>query len=237
MRSFLIMAMFAASFANAAWRDYSEVRELQLDTGGLDALQIDAGAGQLDVRGVSGAEKILVIATIRVEDGEDDARKLIEKDMVLTLERKGDEARLVARFERGMWGSGPNAGIDLKVQVPDSLALRVDDSSGSIDIVEMAAAVKIDDGSGSIDVHGAGTLDIEDGSGSIEAFRINGDVRINDGSGSIDVRDVSGSVYIDDGSGGIKVNGVEADLVIIDDGSGSQTYANVAGNVEGKIKE
>ena len=60
MRSFIVMAMFLCSFANAAWRDYTEVQELKLDADGIDELEIDAGAGSMEVKGVAGLESIVV---------------------------------------------------------------------------------------------------------------------------------------------------------------------------------
>lgn len=237
MRSLLLMTMLTMSLANAAWREYTEVRELQLDAAGIDAFALDVGAGKLDIRGVSGSNRILVTATIRVDDDDDDARMAIEKYMTLTLEGDGDTAILLARFGDGLLGMGPDASIDLEVQVPEGTAVRIDDSSGSIDVSGLNADVFIDDGSGSIDVSRAGAVEVHDGSGSIDINYANGDVRIDDGSGSISVTNVKGSVYIDDGSGSIKVNVVEQDLVIIGDGSGSLSYANVGGSVEGDIED
>lgn len=237
MRGLLVIAMFLVSLANAAWQDYTEVRELRLDTDGIKTFILDVGAGSLDVTGVAGSDRILVMATIKVDDGDDDARKLIEKRMSLTLDSNGSEAILIARFEQGMFGTSTDASIDLEVQVPEDVMIRIDDGSGSIDVRSMSADVAIDDGSGSIDVNRAGSVSIDDGSGSILVSDANGDVNINDGSGSITVRNVQGSVRIDDGSGGIDVDYVEHDLVIIDDGSGSLTYANVKGSVEGDIEE
>ncbi|MGI9236958.1 MAG: hypothetical protein ACR2QZ_06150 [Woeseiaceae bacterium] len=54
MRSFIVMAMFVASFADAAWNDYTSVRELKLDANGIQSFQIDAGAGSMEIKGVSG---------------------------------------------------------------------------------------------------------------------------------------------------------------------------------------
>lgn len=236
MRSLLIMAMLAASLAHASYRDYTEVRDLQLDAADIKHLTIDAGAGSMSVQGVRGSDKIVVKATITVADADaDDARKLIESKMQLTLSAKSAKATLNSYFDRGMWGSGPDASIALEVQVPEGMELFIDDGSGPIDVVGTAADIKIDDGSGSISLRTVGKVNIDDGSGSVDVVDASGDVYINDGSGSIKVEQVAGSVKIDDGSGSIRVSDVGKDLIIVDSGSGSLSYANVAGNVEGDL--
>ncbi len=233
MRSFVVMAMFLASFSHAAWTDYEEERDLSLDAGGIGELDIQAGAGTLDVRGVPGQDAIEVRATIVVADAdEEEAARIIAKRMELSLEEHDGKAVLVSDFDSGFMGSGTNARIDLEVTVPAGLPLKIDDSSGSLDVRDVAADVWIDDGSGSIDVENVANLTIEDGSGSIDVEGVAGDVNVTDGSGSITVRSVSGSVTIDDGSGSIRVSDVEEDLIIVDDGSGGLKFSDIRGTVE-----
>ncbi|MGB5257095.1 MAG: hypothetical protein WBN44_07560 [Woeseiaceae bacterium] len=233
MRGLVIMAMFLASFADAAWNDYKTVRELRLDASGIESFEIDAGAGKMGVKGVVGLEAIEVVATILVpESDEDDAMELVEKKLRLSLHRAGDRARLVSHFKPGVFGSESAARIDLEIMVPSGLAIEIDDGSGSIELVDLGGDVSIEDGSGSITVAGVVGLSIDDGSGSIDVSSAAGDVSIVDGSGSIKVRSVAGSVTIDDGSGSIKVNDVAQDLIIVDDGSGGFSYADVRGSVK-----
>ena len=234
MRRFIVLAMFVAFSAHAAASDYIEVRDLTLDAVGLDKLIIDAGAGSLDVTGVDGLRHIEVKASIVVPDAdEDEGRKIIGKSMKLSLEQDGEAAKLVAGFDNRFWGGGSNSRIDLDIRVPASMALTIDDGSGSMEVADVAAAVRIDDGSGSIAVRRVGSLHINDGSGSIDVKAANGDVYVDDGSGSITIEAVGGSVTIDDGSGEIRVTDVAKDLIILDDGSGSVTYTDVRGTFEG----
>lgn len=231
MRSFIVMGMFVAGFAQAGWNDYEEVRELTLDS--VERLNIKAGAGSMDVFGVDGADQVHVKALIIVPGkDEDDARKIIEKKMVLSLEQKGNDGYLEAWFEDGFMGWGPDAHIVLEVNVPSGTAVDIDDSAGSIEVKDVAGDVSIDDSSGSIRVAGVADLTIDDGSGSIKVSGATGDVYIEDGSGSITVKHVGGSVTIDDGSGSINVSDVERDFVVIDDGSGGIRHSNVRGSVD-----
>jgi hypothetical protein len=233
MRSFIVIAMFAASLAQADWADYEEIRNMDLDADGISQLSIKAGAGSMDVTGVSGLDKISVKATIVVPDAdEDDALKVIEKKMTFTLDQKGSEGQLNAWFDGSFMGFGNNAHIVLEVSVPQGLSVNIDDGSGSIDVIDVAGDVTIDDGSGSIDVDNVANLKIDDGSGSIDVDNASGDVSIIDGSGSISVNHVAGSVTIDDGSGSIKISDVENVVIIVDDGCGSLKITIVRGCVD-----
>jgi len=233
MRSYIVVAMFLGSFSSAIAGDYTESRDLGLDVAGLQKLVIDAGAGSLDVKGVEQLDRVEVIATIIVPDvNEADGKKKIAKDMVLSLDRDGEAAKLTATFEQGLWGRGSSARINLEVRAPATIAVKIDDSSGSLDVSGFTADVSIDDNSGSIDVRHVGNLRIHDGSGSIDIDDVNGDVYVDDGSGSITIDAVDGSVTIDDGSGSIRVNDVAKDLILLDTGSGGVSFSDVRGTVE-----
>lgn len=248
MRGFIVMAMFVVSLSHAGSREYTEVRNLELDASGLSEFSIDAGAGSMVVNGVAGSEEIVVVATIRVDtDDPGEGAKFVEKRLRLGLERDGDRAELEAGFTQG-WGWGGNAAVDLDVSMPAGLALVVEDGSGPITVHDVSSTVKIDDGSGSIELRNPGDVDIDDGSGSIRlenagAVKIDdgsgsitivgasGDVYVEDGSGPIDIRGVGGSVTVDDGSGDIEIDDVEHDLIIEEEGSGALRYTNVRGTV------
>ena len=234
MHGKLVLAVLATGLSGAAFADYEEIRELTLDAGGIDTLEIDAGAGSMEVVGVSGTSEIRVVATIQVPGGNDDrALKRIESDMTLSLEKQGDAALLKSWFDNGAfsWGSSPS--IKLEVEMPETMHLAVDDGSGSMDIRNVRGDIRIDDGSGSLTMENVGgQVDIEDGSGSITVSGVGGDIEIDDGSGGIRVRGVAGSVTVDDGSGSIDVSDVEEDLIIVDDGSGGLDFSNIGGRVE-----
>ncbi|MEQ8204772.1 MAG: hypothetical protein RIA65_01250 [Woeseia sp.] len=234
MKSTLILALFVATFAHAAWNDYEEVRELRLDSQGIDVLDVKAAAGRLHIVGAPGARHVTVTATI-VLPGVDHnkAAELIDRDLELSLVPDGNVLRLVARFDHGSWSVGDSPHVHLDIQVPPAMALRLDDGSGSLDVKGTTSAIAIEDGSGSISLRDTGgPVSIDDGSGSIELQNIAGDIHIVDGSGSIRVRDVQGSVSIDDGSGSIEVRKVSRDLIILNDGSGGIRYSDIQGTVD-----
>ena len=233
MRGLIIMAMFAVSLADAAWNNYQEQRGLNLGTAGIRSVDIEAGAGSLDVSGVKGTDAIDVEATIEVPGADaGTARDIIESDLQLKLEKQGDKAIVKAYFDDKIWHTGDSPRVHLTVRMPQNLDLVIEDGSGSLSVSDVSGAIDIDDGSGAIRLANVGgRVRVNDGSGSIYARDIGGDMAIEDGSGSIDVEGVAGSVIIDDGSGSIGVRDVQHDLTIIDSGSGGVRIADVKGNV------
>jgi hypothetical protein len=234
MRSIIVMAMFTASLASGAAKGYEEERNLNLSADGIGTLSIEAGAGELNVTGVSGADEISVTATILMPGRNDDkARKKIESDLVLTLDKQGNTAVLKSYYEHKLFRFGDSPSVELVVRMPDGMNLSVDDGSGSIEITDVSGDIEIEDGSGAINMANVGgEIEIDDGSGSIVAEVVGGNISIDDGSGGIRIEGVAGSVIIDDGSGGISVSGVEEDLIIIDDGSGGLNFSDIKGRVE-----
>jgi hypothetical protein len=228
-----MLIIFAANLVHAAWTDYEEKRDLSLDAEGVQTLQIEAGAGGLDVTGVPGTTKIVVAALIRVPDADaDEAQQILSEDLVLSLDRKGGSADLKAYFENSdRFGNSPS--VSLEVRVPEGMSLDVEDGSGSVEVRNVRGDISLDDGSGSIQLtDSGGRLRVRDGSGSIIIKGAGGDIEIVDGSGSIAVARVQGSVTVDDGSGSIDVSEVSGDLFILEDGSGSIDYSAIAGRVE-----
>ena len=227
LQTLIMMIVFAANLVQAAWKDYEETRDLSLDAEGVEALQIEAGAGSLDVTGVAGIGKIEVAALIRVPEADaDEARKIIGDSLILRLDRDGGRAELKGYFEDagGFFGESPT--VNLEVRLPEGLSLDMQDSSGSIELRNVKGDIELDDGSGSIRLTDVGgNLVVQDDSGSIVINGAGGEVSVVDGSGSVSVVRV-------DGSGSIDVSEVAGDLSIPEAGSGSVDYSSIAGRVE-----
>lgn len=190
--------------------------QLTLSVDDLKQLNIDVGAGDLQIEGVVGLKNIEVKADIwTYKDSENG------DGYTLTLDKQGRTAQLTAEHNsRVSFGANRNTEINLQVRVPAELALDIDDGSGDIRLADLAASVKLEDGSGGIQIDNLnGNLNIDDNSGSIAISNVTGSIDITDGSGSIEIQHVSGSVTIEDGSGDIEVSHV-ANIVEIDDGSG-----------------
>lgn len=233
-----VMAVAAVSLLAAvpAAAEHTEVIELELEAGAVERLQIETGAGPLEVTGLPDTDRIRVRAEIRFPDADaEEAAEIIAERLRLTLEQGIAGAELVAEFNQTGWRAflGESPGMSLDVRVPERFSLEVEDGSGSIAIRDVRGDIDVDDGSGSLVLTNVGgTVSIDDGSGSIAIEAAGGDVVIEDGSGSLSVRDVAGSLTVDDGSGGVTINGVEGDLTVLDAGSGSLRFDNIGGEVE-----
>lgn len=236
MHKLLIIFVLVIIFTDASAAEYEEVRELLLDTEGLESLSINAGAGSLVVIGEPGSGEIRVKATIQLpRANEAKALRKMEKDMLLSLERFGAKATLVGSFRHGIWSFGKGPTIHLEVRMPEGLSLAVKDGTGSVTIESVRGDLYVHDGTGSISLTGVGgNVEIEDGTGSITVIGVGGDIWIDDGTGDIEVRNVAGSVTVDDGTGNIDVSDVDKDLIIVNSGTGGANYSNVKGNVRGE---
>ena len=246
----LLIAALAVPPAAHAWGDdcrAEEPREATVDAQGAQSLRVLAGAGLLRIVGEPGLNQVVVKAKACAHD------EATLKSIRLLASRSGSEVRVEAEMPKSFSGIGTfYARLDLEIRVPAALtadvedssgaaeiasvaALRLKDSSGSIDVKDVKGEVWLRDSSGEIQVRDAGSVLIDDdGSGEIEITGVNGDVHIReDGSGSIEIRDVKGSVTIDDdGSGSIRVRNVGGDFVVRHDGSGSIDYEDVKGTVD-----
>ncbi|WP_404343970.1 hypothetical protein [Pseudoalteromonas mariniglutinosa] len=201
-----------------AWNNemtLQDTKQLTLDAQSLSVLNVEAGAGFLNIVG-SDTDSITVKAEVYQDKAHD--------NYCLALDKSGSSAKLTANNCDS--NNDQPTRIDLTVSIPRTFTLDITDGSGAISIENTADTI-IHDGSGEIQVRNiAGVLDIEDGSGAIEARNITGNVKINDGSGSIDLADTQADVIIHDGSGSIDVQNIVGN-VTVSDGSGG-IYVNKA---------
>ncbi len=240
----LVATHFCISSVYADSLDYKETKDMSIDASDLSLLDIDVGAGFLEIIGDDKLSQIEVTAKIQAHD---------EDEIELSLTTHGNRAKLVADIDHRMqinWGSDDSPRIDLTVRIPTSLELNIKDGSGKISIENIKTNIEIKDGSGSLEVSDVeGNLDINDGSGSIVITDIKGDLLIDDGSGSMTIEkitgkvtiedgsgsmmleDIGGLVTIDDGSGSIKLNNLSQGLTIIEEGSGGLKMSNIEGPV------
>jgi len=168
---------------------YESTKKLNLPSQGIEKLEIDCAAGFLKVYGIESLAKIEVTAEIIVEGKRvRDEEEFVRENIELSLEKRGTKAVLISRFKESFpYISFRKKLINLTVNVPKSINLRIDDSSGSMSVEDIS-----------------GQLDIEDSSGDIYIADIKGNVDIDDSSGDIEAIAISGYLTIDDGSGGIE---------------------------------
>jgi hypothetical protein len=233
----LLILIAILLLAISASADYIEVRQLELPAGDIKLLEIDCGAGFLEILGVAGLDKIEVEAEIILENFDDDeAEDFMDRFMELELRDRGSKAWLISNFEyegpiRSLFSFNGNKLINLTVRMPANIALEIEDGSGYIAIEDINNEIDLDDGSGEITIENCtGEIRLEDGSGDIEISKIEGLVEIDDGSGSIRANEINGDLTLDDGSGNIRIRNVVGDIDI-DDGSGDMSIRDIDGVV------
>ena len=203
----LPLALGLAGTVRADDCEHQARREERIDAAGVKTLHVIARAGSLRIEGQANAGAIAVHGTACA------SRESVLDDIQLKVGRSGASATVEAVIPDSFnWLGGGQARLDLVLEVPQGVALDVEDGSGPIEIRHVASAA------------------VRDGSGEMVIEDVAGEVRITDGSGGIEVRD-AGSVVIDeDGSGGIEISGVRGNVLVKDDGSGSISVREVAGD-------
>ncbi|MAB78491.1 MAG: hypothetical protein CMJ89_03965 [Planctomycetes bacterium] len=196
----------------------------ELNSEGVEVAEIQVGAGFLKIIGEENRHKISLEGTKAA-----DSEATLNEISIVSL---ATAATAIITVD-GPESSDKRYKVDLTLFVPRPMALKVSDTSGSIEISGIRGNIAIKDGSGGIQIKNTeGNVDIDDGSGSIQLADLKGDdLRVTDGSGSISLLNASCSVaQIEDGSGSITVNGMQGNLTI-SDGSGSIDVRTVQGNV------
>lgn len=245
----LLLIQFSTK-ASAESCKFEKTIDKTLDVSNSELLAISARAGELDIVGVPGAGQAVIHGRVCASK-----QSWLEQSEVITTPGKQAEIVVDLPDADGGWTSfGSNyVWMDLRIEVPDKLALDVQDSSGDMSLKNIAA-VQIKDSSGEIEVQNArGPVSISDSSGDIEVNESDGDVTIesdssgdidvtgvngtvlvkSDSSGDIEVSDVSNDVVVErDSSGDISVNDVDGDFRVLKDGSGGIRSRNVKGEVD-----
>ncbi len=213
-----------------AWNcAFEEEIEVTLELSNTQLLEVLAGAGDLEIRGQSGGT--LAVATGRVCASR--AEWLAEAEIVT---EEGPEATIAVSLpdvDSG-WSISGNRYVymDLVVEVPDTVPLKVQDSSGDLRIVG-TASVNVRDSSGDIELEDVkGDIVLNDSSGDIDLLDISGNVTVvQDSSGDVYGRDILGMVLVErDSSGDIRFEDVRDDFVVERDSSGDIVARSVGGD-------
>jgi len=206
--------------------DYSTTIDRTFDIAGIKKLEVEAGAGLLDINGKSGRQDILIRARLCSSSEE-----VLEK-MAVESVKDSDMVHIETQFpNKDSWFGSESAHIDLRLTIPSGMHLDVEDSSGRAS-VKNVASLSMKDSSGELVIEDVqGDLAVIDSSGSIEIEGVGGDVELTDSSGGIYASDVTGSVLvIADSSGEIRVKDVAKDVIVERDSSGAIDVTNVGGD-------
>lgn len=228
----VLAALLLIQFSSKIFADdckFEKIIDKTLDLSNSEILGISAMAGDLDVIGVSNSGQAVIHARVCASK-----ESWLDESELNTTSGKSAGIEVKLPDADGGWLTQMNSYVwmDLRIEVPDNLALDVRDSSGDM-LLKNIAAVQIRDSSGDIEVKQArGSVTISDSSGDIEINESEGDVTIeSDSSGDIAAIDIHGSVLVmSDSSGDIDVSRVSDNVVVERDSSGDISATDVGGD-------
>jgi DUF4097 and DUF4098 domain-containing protein YvlB len=210
--SFLVPAFIGLCSSQAAAAQfcrYSSERSASINAVGATRLVIEAGAGDLLVRG--GNNLRTVEATGRVCAFKEAALAQVQ----ISARREGTTLYVTTvQPETGGSFSWLNTTLDVAVTLPVSLSVEVKDGGGDLSIARVRSAK------------------IEDGAGHIKVGQIAGDLVVSDGAGDIDIDQTVGKVTIErDDAGDIYIEDVRRDVNVLFDTSGTLQVERIGGSV------
>jgi hypothetical protein len=246
----LMLLALGPATASASWGNQCEFRADRaggVDAKGVEKVILRAGAGDLKVIGRSDAVRIEArgIACASKQELLDASR--------LSVRREGN----VVTIETSLPQDDPNwlpvvdgqAYIELGIALPATIAveaidssgdaslenlrsLQLQDSSGDLEVQQIAELADISDSSGDLEIDGAGSVRVRDSSGDIEIEDVRGDVEVtSDSSGDMRISEVAGGVRVlQDSSGSIRIEDVKGSVVVEQDSSGDIYAARVGGD-------
>jgi len=212
----------------------------------IERVVIEARAGDLVVRG-GDSRDVTVDGRACASSAEllDESKLEVRRDGNTVYVRT-----ILPEIQDSLFGLGRYAYMDVKIGVPKNATLKIDDSSGDMEVTDIQAAT-ITDSSGDQTLENvAGNLDVSDSSGEIKILKVGGELRLKDSSGDVDVDGVQGDVMVEvdssgdldirhvtggvhvrnDSSGDIEIRDVKRDVLIDDDSSGGIRVQDVGGN-------
>lgn len=213
---------------SAGWCEYEKEINLTLDLAGSEVLAISAAAGDLEVRGVAGSDQAVIHGKVCVSK-----QAWLDDADIEIIAGKRAQINVNLPDSSGGWSLFGNryASLDLKIELPQNIALEVKDSSGDATFRHIAA-MQLQDSSGDIEIeHAAGPVSIKDSSGDIEIEHVNGNLAIRDSSGDIEVDRVAGNFTIEaDSSGDIRASNIDGTVLVKKDSSGDISVRTVGGD-------
>jgi DUF4097 and DUF4098 domain-containing protein YvlB len=228
----LLVCLLAYQFstdASADWCKHEKKFDLTLDLSDSDELVISAVAGDLEITGVSNSDQ----AVIRGKACASKESWLKDASVETTAGKRATITANLSDSDDSSFCIGfCYRSLDLQIEVPENMALEVNDSSGDM-LLRNVANMELKDSSGDIDIEDArGSISIRDSSGDIDIDEAMGDLTIeSDSSGDIYASDIEGTVLVEqDSSGDMRFTHVSKDVVVERDSSGDITATDVGGD-------
>jgi DUF4097 and DUF4098 domain-containing protein YvlB len=250
MRSSLLVTLLALGPATAlAWGDDCEFRadrSAGVDAQGIEKVIIRVGAGDMKTVGVTRATRVEARGPACAG-----SQKLLDGSQI-NVRREGNIVYVETELPQN---NGVNflkndyAWIDIGIAVPAGVpvdatdssgdsrmeglaSLVMQDSSGDLEIRDVAGLVDVGDSSGDLSIERVGSLRLQDSSGDISVDDVRQDVDVvNDSSGDMHIEAVGGYVRVEnDSSGEIRIEDVKGNVTVDTDSSGSIYAGRIGGD-------
>jgi DUF4097 and DUF4098 domain-containing protein YvlB len=178
---------------------------------------IDNPSGDIDV--TAGGPQVSVESVIYATGTSHDAAAAKASAIRLEESRAPDGGLTLSvvrdREVRNVW-------MQLRVQVPPDVGLRVTGGSGNVQVADLQGPVTAEVGSGNVTARNlAGGADLRTGSGNVTADGVRGGVSADSGSGDLRLTAVSGEIAAHADSGNVTASVSTSTRVIAESGSGN----------------
>ncbi len=238
----LALMIFAAAAETATYK-YEESYTKTIELKGEQRLMVGNKRGDIVVIGEEGRTGIELIVTEYVRAECEDSAKKIAEEMSVKIKSKDGDLIIVAVFPDSdgdkksiisvLLQRDPRSHMDIKVLVPQHLALKLKASSGDIAASGISSAVKAATASGDIKLERIeGNAEIGASSGDIIVEELDGDVIIDSASGDVFAKEITGTVVAKTASGDIELRDLGGDLNVIT--ASGETLVKGVGSVEYK---
>lgn len=230
--------------ADAGRRTFTFESDTTFSVSGKLWLEVDNPVGDVTVfPGPSSQIRVRRLARIAASDSAHAADFLDEIDVRFRPTESGVEIRAnVNRKDRtfSFWngllaGHGPRrTDIDLEIEVPPACDIRLQTTSGDIDLSGIEGDLRIDAGSGDMTIEDVrGQIDIRGSSGDVRLSHAIARVSVEVSSGDLTIEHVNGDVAATASSGDITVRDMKGDLET-QSNSGDQELEGINGPVRAR---
>jgi DUF4097 and DUF4098 domain-containing protein YvlB len=230
-----------SAMADQAWREQSRRVE---PADGVTLLVVDNARGRIDVRPSADGKLHITALKVARAASQSEAQK-VARTASVEIQREGARYTVRVKYPRkesvrvNFWEgfdlSVPRLEVQLAVEVPPTMAIQLNASSGDLYTQDLHGQQRLRASSGDISVDGAwGLVDVATSSGDVELVdprsavvnTSSGDVEISGSPNALAVSTSSGDVEVDDVSDSLRIETTSGDVSIENAARGGTVSTN-----------
>lgn len=213
--------------------DYSTNLDRSIDATGVRTLTLKTGSGRVVVISEDNLKTIEIEGALGTQAANLPEAKRIAAEVKLIGQSENTENPVVQVTEPQLGRRGQSYYLDLKVRVPKSVLVAIENTSSDIEVSALGSGLRVQSVSGLIQIEGvsggtevrtdgistrikdsSGRITVHDGRGDLEIQGITGDVFVQDTDGKLIIRHVSGNVDARDNPTGATVQNIDGDVFL-----------------------